>query len=1174
MPARSVILSDRHAGFGVLHVPLVAMLAVLLLLTAVPVAWATPTLTAGGPFAYTEQDPPTNIGTGLSLAGGSSYDGQYVEFGVDAATADEHLTLSEDGSPATGDGEVSVVGGTVYLGDGSAASPIGSVDPTQDGRDGRPLRVNFSSPFTNPGFEAGELGWTALERRIDLGVDTIAGHATVDTSTYPSGSHPTRGSSWTPPNQDDDAPAYASFAVQTTTSGEPTEGSSALQLQSSMTTAGGCDVVHGPAVHSSAFEAAAGDTIYFDWRAYAGSDAYHVFGYIVDDHGNQTEVLDAFTWDAGGSTDWATKETVIPTTGNYRFVFVAGTFDATCGLAAGARLLIDNVRVYGNKVTDDVVEAIGWKLQYENTSDDPDTTRTVGVTAVDADGAVGTTDITVNVTPVDDPPTLAAPADVVFTNTEGGDDFDTTFATLTATDPDSSTFAYDLDGATGTDWHTVAGTYATVRVHTSGAMTVEARDAAVEARLTPDTETFTTRVTADGAADTQTLTVRVAIDPSAPGAPQDVQATAGDSQATVSWTPGTWIGGSEVTGHVVQASSDGGATWSTVATVGAVTETTVTGLTPGTTYTFRVAATNASGTSGFSGASNAVTPQTTQDTLTLLADDVTYGDTATLDVDGGSGTGEVTYKVVSGPCTVDGTTLATTGVGTCELQAAKAGDTTYYPTDTDLQVTVLPRALTVAGAQVAERAYDGTDAAAITGAALAGLVPGDDVALADHTTGTFGQTTVGEDLAVAVAMALTGDDAVNYTLTQPTLTGSILPRSLHVVGAAAQPKVYDGTADAMVTGATLFAAVPGDDVALTGHTTGTFTQAQAGDDITVTTAMSLVGSDASNYVVTQPALTADIGERVLHVTGATVASRAYDGTTSAVVRGARLDGVLEGDDVSLVDGGRGTFATASAGTRVAVTTGISLVGDDASSYTVLQPTLAGTITSRELTVIGARVAPKVVDGTTTATIVGARLHGAIDGDDVTLDGLASAAFARADVGEDVPVTVELALSGEDAAEYTLAAPTGLHGAITAAPSMSFGQAGDDILDPDDRDVPTRHVAGETVSTQLCNLSPGTTVEVRLGDDLIDTVPVDEDGCALVTAVLSADLAAGRHLLTYHGTDLTGGPVTLTHEVEIEAATPPSRPAALPATGASIAALLLLATLALGAGMPMTRRCPQ
>ncbi len=88
-----------------------------------------------------------------------------------------------------------------------------------------------------------------------------------------------------------------------------------------------------------------------------------------------------------------------------------------------------------------------------------------------------------------------------------------------------------------------------------------------------------------------------------PGAPTKVSATAGNTNASVSWTGSTSGGGSVISGYTV-TSSPGGLT----ATTTGATTATVTGLTNGTAYTFTVTATNATGTSLPSGASAEVSP--------------------------------------------------------------------------------------------------------------------------------------------------------------------------------------------------------------------------------------------------------------------------------------------------------------------------------------------------------------------------------------------------------------------------------------------------------------------------------------------------------------------------------------------------------------------------------------
>jgi chitodextrinase len=89
-----------------------------------------------------------------------------------------------------------------------------------------------------------------------------------------------------------------------------------------------------------------------------------------------------------------------------------------------------------------------------------------------------------------------------------------------------------------------------------------------------------------------------------PGAPTAVTATAGNTDASVSWTAPS-SNGSAITGYTVTSSPEG-----VIATTTGAASVTVTGLTNGTAYTFTVAATNAVGESPASAASTAVTPST------------------------------------------------------------------------------------------------------------------------------------------------------------------------------------------------------------------------------------------------------------------------------------------------------------------------------------------------------------------------------------------------------------------------------------------------------------------------------------------------------------------------------------------------------------------------------------
>ena len=111
-----------------------------------------------------------------------------------------------------------------------------------------------------------------------------------------------------------------------------------------------------------------------------------------------------------------------------------------------------------------------------------------------------------------------------------------------------------------------------------------------------------------------------------PSAPTSVTASAGNAQATVSWTaPAGTISQAPVTDYVVQYSSNSGSSWTTFSDgTSTATSATVTGLTNGTAYVFRAAAVNALGQGAWSSASSAVTPSAFQPSAVLLTSGSSY----------------------------------------------------------------------------------------------------------------------------------------------------------------------------------------------------------------------------------------------------------------------------------------------------------------------------------------------------------------------------------------------------------------------------------------------------------------------------------------------------------------------------------------------------------------------
>lgn len=168
------------------------------------------------------------------------------------------------------------------------------------------------------------------------------------------------------------------------------------------------------------------------------------------------------------------------------------------------------------------------------------------------------------------------------------------------------------------------------------------------------------------------------------------------------------------------------------------------------------------------------------------------------------------------------------------------------------------KALTVTGLSVNNKVYDGTTADTLNtaSAALSGVVGGDVVSLnTSGATASFANKNVGTAKPVTVSgLSLTGPDAGNYTLTQPTgLTADITPAALTVLDLNANTKVYDGTTAASLNLGTarLSGIVDHDQVSLspTGYT-ATFSTKNVGAPIPVTVSgLSLTGADAGNYTL-------------------------------------------------------------------------------------------------------------------------------------------------------------------------------------------------------------------------------------------------------------------------------------------------------------------------------------
>ena len=207
-----------------------------------------------------------------------------------------------------------------------------------------------------------------------------------------------------------------------------------------------------------------------------------------------------------------------------------------------------------------------------------------------------------------------------------------------------------------------------------------------------------------------------------------------------------------------------------------------------------------------------VSQASTQATLNILpAATPTYGDTVTLsstvsDSTTGStgtptGTVQFVYSTDGGitwinigaaaaltpnpDLTATATTTTTTlPAGTPTIKAVYSGDSNFIATNSGTTAYAInPKNLTVSGITASDKPYDGSTAATLNTAseALVGVIAPDVVSLTGTATGAFTDSNAGSGKTVNITgLSLTGAQASNYTLTEPTATASITKVQLTV----------------------------------------------------------------------------------------------------------------------------------------------------------------------------------------------------------------------------------------------------------------------------------------------------------------------------------------------------------------------------------------------------------
>jgi len=180
--------------------------------------------------------------------------------------------------------------------------------------------------------------------------------------------------------------------------------------------------------------------------------------------------------------------------------------------------------------------------------------------------------------------------------------------------------------------------------------------------------------------------------------------------------------------------------------------------------------------------------------------------------------------------------------------------------------TVARKGLTITGLTGSNKTYDGNNSASFTGtAAYSGLVNSETFSISGSPTATFANATAGNGKTISVAGYAA--PSANYTLTQPSLTGNIVPKALTIT-ASPRSKTYGST---LSLGTSAFVAAGLTNSETIGSVTLTATGGTAATDAvggyTITPSAATGGTfTAGNYSITYATGVLTVGPKALTIT--------------------------------------------------------------------------------------------------------------------------------------------------------------------------------------------------------------------------------------------------------------------------------------------------------------------
>ncbi|MBQ6913481.1 MAG: hypothetical protein IJQ30_04460, partial [Acidaminococcaceae bacterium] len=372
---------------------------------------------------------------------------------------------------------------------------------------------------------------------------------------------------------------------------------------------------------------------------------------------------------------------------------------------------------------------------------------------------------------------------------------------------------------------------------------------------------------------------------------------------------------------------------------------------------------------------------------------------------------------------------------------------------------------------------------------------------------------------LALGAGTDGDESANYVLASTAMTvvdNGRIDKANVTLTAKDVTKTYDGTTD--VTGGTLVeysGTIFASDI-LSGGAFA-FEDKNAGKNKTVTVESGsaritdkVTGADTSgNYNITyEDNTTSTIKAKEITASFAAI-SKTYDGTIEATAGAGTLNagGVISGDNVSLNESGiTAVYEDKNAGNGKTVNyKGIALSGTDANNYSIATTaTGAGTIDKKAITATFADIS-KTYDGTTDATAGAGTLEGVIAADKGKVNVSANAAYDEKNVGNRTVNYSGVALSGDEAANYSIVASATGKGTIYR---KALELVADSVTIHEGYPLPATFTGSVTGFVAGENISIGDTLRFALSDPSATAV-----GSYGITGTLNGS-ASGSYGLNY------------------------------------------------------------